>query len=294
MKLKFKLNLSLSEFWTKCKERGSALLSFAPDYLAVLLVIIMLFIGVLKAPELHNKFLQSKVGSKVYYIRDQTGGGGGTGFAIKAPSGESYIMTNSHVCGVSHDGQTVLVEDSDDNSMRRRIIANDPNSDLCLIESLPGITGLSVASHTPTIGDTLYVVGHPYLQPTHIAVGEMTGTQDITVALGFISIVDPQTGEEKLIPHDDGGILEANCHENKHRIISQEMIVIFFTVKVKMCVESIEDAYTTAVVIYPGNSGSPTVNAWGQVEGVAFAGDGSTNWGSIVSLHDVKAFLKNF
>jgi S1-C subfamily serine protease len=267
-------------------------ISFAVEYAITLTVICALCLGILKLPEMHNKYLRSSVGNKVYMIRDSNESGGGTGFAVKAPSGQSYILTNDHVCEVSSDGLTVLVT-GDEGSMRRRIIAHDENSDLCLIEGLPGVEGLSVASFGPSLGDTLNVVGHPLLMPKHVSSGELTGASDVSIPLGPISVINPRTGKEEFISPEEGGVDPKQCTMNKH---SQEMVdfdMFFFVLKVKFCVMTVKDAYSTAVTIHPGNSGSPVVNFWGNVVGVAFASN-KTNWGRMVPIQDVKSFIKNY
>lgn len=265
----------------------------AAKYAVTTACICLLALAVLKLPEIQNKWLHHKVGSKVYMIRDSARSGGGTGFAIKAPSGESYILTNDHVCGVSSDGRTVLVT-GDQGSMRRNIISHDENSDLCLIEGMPGVEGLKTASIAPSLGDTVSVVGHPRLMPTHVSQGEVTGSETISIPLGPISVVNPQTGETELVSPQRGGIPAEQCTMNKHSQVDVDIDMMFFQLKVKFCVMTVHDAYITSVTIHPGNSGSPMVNFWGNVVGVAFASDGDTNWGRIVPLQDVKAFLSNY
>lgn len=287
--LKSKIKNACDKLVTMSKK----VLSFAIEYVVTVGIICAIGIAVLKAPEMHNKFYHAKVGSKVYMIQDSYTSGGGTGFAIKAPSGISYILTNDHVCGVSSDGRTVLVSGTNDVVMRRQIIAHDPNSDLCLIEGIPGVEGLSVAWSGPSIGDTLTVVGHPHLMPMHVSQGELTGSKDVTVMLGPISVVDPKTGKEELIDPKKGGIPASECTMPKNTIADVEMDLMFVVLKVKLCLATVKDAYITGVTIFPGNSGSPVVNFWGNVEGVAFAGN-DTNWGLMVPIQDVKAFLKNF
>lgn len=266
------------------------LLELAP----ILIIMIVSGLAILKGPEMHSKWLRYKVGSKVYTIRDSAKSGGGTGSAVVAPSGETYILTNDHVCEVSKDKQTVLVTDSEGNSLRRRIIAHDENSDLCLVEGMPGVEGLTIASDTPTQGDIIGVIGHPHLLPLLLSRGEMMGSQDVMILMGPIAQQNPATGEWEQFPTKFGGVTPEQCQMNKHRQIETSYNMIFFTVKVKLCAIYIHDAYITNVVILPGNSGSPVINFWGQVQGVAFASDSEANWGRMISLNDVKAFLKNY
>lgn len=287
-----KLQEKLRGLGGKLMAMGKMALGIACDYAMALVVVAILSVTILKLPELQNKYYHSAVGSKVYMIRDSERSGGGTGFAVHAPSGQSYILTNDHVCEVSSDGRTVLVT-GPEGSMRRNIVAHDENSDLCLIEGLPGIEGLEVAWSGPSRGDTLTVVGHPRLMPTHVSQGEVTGSQTITIPLGPISFLDPETGEEIEVPAEQGGVPAAQCMLPKHSQVMIDFDMLFFVIKVKFCALTVKDAYITSAVIHPGNSGSPVVNFWGNVIGVAFASD-STNWGRMVPIQDVKAFLKNY
>lgn len=294
MKLKFKINKKLTEAYRKVATISKKLLNIAFAYATALTLILMFVFGALKLPEAHNLYLRQTVGSKVYMIRDSKMSGGGTGFAVQAPSGETYILTNDHVCGVSKDGDSVLVSNTDENiSMRRRIIAHDENSDLCLIEGVPGIKGLEVADSAPFKGETLKVIGHPRLMPLHLSAGELTGTETVVILVGPISMVNPETGKEEQIDPKMGGVLPEQCMMAKNRQVTEELDLMFFVLKIKFCLVEVKDAYVTSVVVKPGNSGSPVVNFWGNVEGVVFASD-STSWGRMISINDVKAFLKNY
>ena len=276
----------------KIASTGMNIIKALMEYSVLVAIICVMGLAVLKMPEIQNKILHLKVGSRVYMIRDSEQSGGGTGFAVKAPSGRSYILTNDHVCAVSSDKRTVLVS-GPDGSMRRNIIAHDGNSDLCLIEAMPQSDGLKVAGSGPDGGDMITVVGHPRLMPTHVSHGELTGTEDVSILMGPISMENPRTGEDEQIDPNRGGILPSECAAAKHSIVPVDFDMLFVTLRVKFCVVTVKDAYTTSVVIHPGNSGSPVVNFWGNVIGVAFAGD-STNWGRMVPIQDIKLFLKNY
>ena len=292
MKLKLKINSKVTNACRSMSKMGKKSLSFATDYATTLVLLTVMAFGALKLPEVHNKYLRYNVGKKVYMIRDSEHSGGGTGFAVQAPSGQTYILTNDHVCEVSSDGLTVLVS-GDEGSMRRRIVSHDGNSDLCLIEGMPGITGLEMANSAPAQGDNMYVIGHPRLMPLHVSEGEITGSEDVSILMGPISIINPETDEEELINPSQGGIAPAQCMAKKNSQQVVDVDLMFFVLKVKFCVMTVKNAYATAITIHPGNSGSPMVNYLGNVEGVAFASN-STNWGRIVPLQDIKAFLKNY
>lgn len=294
MKLKMRdLKDTLRSIWNKTVRYSKAALDFAIDYSLATLLIISIMYGTLRAPEFYNHWIRSSVGSKVYMIRDSVLSGGGTGFAIKAPSGASYILTNDHVCAVSSDKQTVLVSDDDDNMMRRRIIAHDEYSDLCLIEGLPGVEGLEVATFNPSLGENVTVVGHPRLFPLTVSKGEMIGKEDVDIFEGPIAVMNPNTGEWEQIPVDRGGVDPKQCMMAKHSQPVIDLQFFWLKIRVKFCVWTVKDAYMTTAVIHGGNSGSPVVNFWGNVTSVAFAAD-DTNWGRMVPLKDIKRFLKHY
>lgn len=245
------------------------------------LTVVMLaiaYVGV-SAPEVHSDYLRSKVGSRVFRLRGTYDGrGGGTGFAIKGPSGSSYIMTNDHVCNASKDGLTMFVQDPTGAGIPRLILERSVYTDLCLLEGMPGVEGLEVGAE-PKVGSTLTVVGHPRLMPLTVAKGQFIGKETVTVLLGLVS--------DKLL-----------CDQPKHKKIA--LITILFGVEPLpgydgpfACAEVIQDSYMSNAVIQPGNSGSPVVDFWGKVTSVAFAGDG-LGWGIMVSNADLKHFLTKY
>ena len=293
MKFKIQVPEKLGKFLDTSLKFCKSSAGFVKDYaVAVVTVVALLFLS-MKAPEIHNHWLRYKVGTRTYTIRDSAKSGGGTGSAVKAPSGQTYILTNDHVCEVSKDKVSVLVTDEEGNAMRRRIIAHDENSDLCLVEGMPGVEGLSVARSAPVRGDILNIIGHPHLMPLTLSKGEYIAPQDVSTLSGPIAMQNPDTGVWEQYDVTKGGILPEQCQMAKNKQVDIDIPVFIFTIKVKLCIVVIHDAYATNAIILPGNSGSPVVNALGQIEGVAFAGN-EANWGFMISLADIQSFLKNY
>lgn len=247
----------------------------------------------LKAPEMHNYYLRNKVGQKVYTIKDSVNSSGGTGFAVEAPSGKSFIVTNDHVCGLSVDHKTLLVIDEGGEMQRRNIIAHDPLSDLCLIEGIQGIVGLTVAGKEPSLGEKIYAVGHPSLLPLAINSGEMIGYEDTNISQGIIAMWDKPLFKWIQIEPGKKVVSYFDCLLPKHRIRFVYIDISVDKIDTSWCEYTVTNNYITTITILPGNSGSPTVNTIGNVNGVVFATD-LDKWGRIISLSDLKRFLKNY
>jgi S1-C subfamily serine protease len=253
---------------------------FKSSLKALIILLTVSFISI-KGPEMHNAFLREKVGSKVYLIKGKMSGGGGTGFALEAPSGQTYIVTNSHVCEgaltQSEDKTSLIVADDNGRIMRRRILEISDRTDLCLLEGIPGISGLSIADEGPSLGETQYAVGHPLLRPLSISGGEIVGRQNVEI-LDF-----PIETEQDL----------ARCSLPKNEV--REIVLDFFgsEIRLRACIVVTKGAYMSTIVIFPGNSGSPIVDYTGDVAGVAFASDG-THYAAIVSISDLKRFISHY
>lgn len=247
-----------------------------------------------KAPEYHDMYLRATVGSKVYKIMADLRGGGGTGFQIKAPSGTSYIMTNSHVCQYIEDNdsadnkQTVLVVGDDGEYVKRRIVAISDKTDLCLVEGMPGVEGMSLG-HEPDIGEHMVIVGHPHLKPVTLSAGDVIGTEDVQI-MDFIIKVKDNPFVEMLVPTNPDG----KCDMPKNQIKAIPIPKELGGGEIDVCLTNTMGAYMTAITIYPGNSGSPMVDFFGKVCGVAFAADGSDNYGYAVSFDDLQTFLAKY
>lgn len=215
---------------------------------------------------------------KDYYYRNVTGGNvvrifnitntsGGTGFHIKTESGEVYILTNKHVCGLADENDNVIVEQNGHREVRK-VLKRYKDHDLCLVTKMKDHSNFIKIAGSATKGEDIIVVGHPGLRYLTLAHGEYVGRTNININ----SVVNNQQ----------------ECLDGK--IIPDPIINILFNKLV--CVKTyISDSISSP--IYGGNSGSPVVNKWGKLIGVVFAGNRSQpNDGYMVPLRFVKDFLK--
>jgi S1-C subfamily serine protease len=269
-----------------------SVLDYVVDISLLFLVLTIVVVMGAKAPEIHSKLLRKSVGDKVYLITNKERTGSGTGFAIKADSGITYIVTNDHVCGLASSDGTISVIDKDKNVFSRRVIERSIYSDLCLVESAPGVEGLSLGSE-PSVGQIIASVGHPSGYDLTFSRGEIIQQEDVFINAGIISITGPD-GQVELTPKEMGGISEEECSKPKNVIAVNKVSVLnIFDIYVKTCVNKTDKAYLTNMLIQPGSSGSPIVNFWGHVVGVVFASD-RAGWGVAVSFNDLTKLLKSY
>jgi len=240
-------------------------------FLALLKGFSVVAIGVFIAaagPEIHSAYLRNYVGSKTVMIKK--GRGGGSGFFVKAPSGETYILTNRHVCEMSTDGILNVILPGKGRVVQKKIIEKYDAHDLCLIEGESDYTGLDLASML-YVGQTIAIIGHPKLHPLTLSKGEYIGDTVIKIVTGYN------------IPKKDcrGKVEQAN------------LFLSLFGMK-SVCVEEYYSGHITAYS-RGGSSGSPIVNFFGNTVGVLFAGNRMDPFETyIVLLDDVKNFLKDY
>lgn len=206
-------------------------------------------------------------GKYVVRVTNAATGGGGTGFFVQAPSGVTYILTNLHVCkAAAGETSTVLI----DGSYFGTIIAKYSDHDLCLISNPKQSSGFAVADKTYN-GENIYILGHPLLEPLSLVKGQISGSMIVTLLAGFD------------IPCKGPGYTEIDISDSLFGAITGYRTA---------CLREYE-AYAATANTLPGNSGSPVLNKWGRVVGVAFAGREGSGRGYLVPLSFIKDFLRD-
>jgi serine protease Do len=232
----------------------------APLWQLVAGVVLILALGYSFGPSRQTPPLT--VASSIVSVTNADETGGGTGFSARTRSGAPVIVTNDHVCNAEHNG-FVTVRDDQRVAYTKRIVARNFIRDLCLIDGIEA-PQLSLARSTSLYRfQDLYVMGHPLLGPTSPSQGYYI--QRSLVPIGFNA--------------KDGA-----CPEGAVAVDS------FFG---KVCVLNMDLGMTT-VPVYPGNSGSPIVNADGEVVGVINSGNPGNAYGGFVPLEYLRQFLREY
>lgn len=246
-----------------------------------------------RLPELHDQYLYTAIGAKTYMVQIAADKGGGSGFAMTAKSGATYIITNDHVCEHAEDGK-MLITAQDGRVMWRRVIERSDFTDICVIEGMPGDKGLKLGEPTQ-VGDTVYALGHPRLRPLTLTSGMVIAKSDLPI----LDFVFP-TGDalmDLMLPVDRTG---RTCDLPKNQIMEYPIILktplnpegVQVGV-IRLCMVVTKNSSITTVVGFPGSSGSAVVDYWGNVIGILFSGD-DTNWSNLVSQEDLAKVLNKY
>lgn len=222
----------------------------------------------ISAPESHSRFLRWKVGESVVKVMSSERGGG-TGFAVKAASGENYIATNAHVCEGSKNGWVTIKKDKGLKTFKK-IVYKDKKHDICLVEGDSRLDNLSIGSDQQR-GEYHWVIGHPGLRKLTVSQGENIG-------ISTVKLLDNVDNREQCT----GTVMELEFFEQL--MFGRDFI----------CIKSFK-SYATTAVVYGGNSGSPTVDKYGNVIGIVFAGNKEQERDNhIVPVKELKRVLKLF
>lgn len=232
------------------------------------LAFVSMFFGTSILENIHLHYIRYKAKDVVTLLNER--GGGGTGFLVKAKSGKRFILTNNHICDSANNKPLIAIYRGD--SYLVPVIKSYDLNDLCVVEAPSSArSNLDIASDVSN-GDRVYSIGHPLLEPITVTQGELSSNVTIEIEVGVNVTVD-------------------QCSGVTYRIVSLEdnPFAGFFGIK-NVCIRRLESKSST-VNILPGNSGSPTVNIYGNVVAVVFAANDSGVHSYHVPLEHIKNFL---
>lgn len=218
---------------------------------------------------LHLKYLRG-LGQNTVLIKNSTGSGA-TGFIVKGTkSGDFFVMTNGHVCGLAEDNKVLVTYRSDTYVLE--VIKKYQYNDLCAIAVPESVTKAFKIAKNYDLGSAAFVIGYPQLEPLSIATGELSG--EILISI--------QVSENR--PKEE-------CTGPTYTYYTDDIPELYKTVGLEsVCIRSML-SNTSTIVISPGNSGSPVVNIWGEVVAVTFASNESGTRSYHVPLADLVQFL---
>lgn len=210
------------------------------------------------------------------YIRDRVvqivsdAGASCSGEQIHSKAGVDYILTAGHCKELGKDGSYHVITE-DGRHMERKLIAEDPSSDLLLLEGVPGMKGIEIAHHSYAQEHVrTHTHGHAY--KTYKTEGVLIQDQRMEIPL-FLA----ETAEQ----------LQMCSSMPKYEVVPIQ--TMFGPLPV--CVLTVQETVMTAF-ISPGSSGGPVLDDDGALVGVVSAsGEG---YGFMVPTTALHAFLDNY
>lgn len=202
------------------------------------------------------------------YIRDRvvkltSEKGSCSGEQIRAQSGVDYILTAAHCRVLEKDGM-IKATTEDGRTILRKVIMEDAESDLLLLEGLPGVRGLDISDYSAP-RDHVRTFTHGAGMATYKTDGVIVQDLRVMILLKFIA----------------GPEAEQACNTPKSHTVD-------VLGEIKACVLDVTETVTTALIV-PGSSGGAVVDDKGDIIGVVSAGDGK--FGLLVPLRDIHRFL---
>ncbi len=240
-----------------------------------LILFITSSIGVVAAPPAADPLPAGRSVYKLWINNKATGEhfGSCTGFVAESTEGELRIVTNSHCCVApvgeisSEVGFETSVTLEDGRKLEQGIF--DKFADICTLSIIDGDSSgeqpLHLAKSPIADGEPIVVIGHPRGATQRAVIGTKLG--EVLLPTEFI----PQN--------------EANAYGEGNSCVSIPMIE-------NVCLY-FRHSDTYRVEIYPGNSGSPVLNKYGEVVAII--------WGTYIlqkdlslaaSLEQLKKYIK--
>lgn len=190
-----------------------------------------------------------------------------SGEQVRATSGVDYILSAGHCSVLKDEAGNIKVITESGKELSRRVIAEDPNSDLLLIEGLPGLKGLPLAKSV-TVSQHIRTFTHGGGLDTYKTEGELIQDQKVKILISPIFSEDDREACAKL---------------PKYRIADLGFV--------QACALDVMETVSTASII-PGSSGGMVVDDSGELVGVVSASDGKM--GYFVRLSDIRTFVNSY
>lgn len=246
---------------------------FSNSIVRITIVTSVFAFAAIKGPYWHQEYLMSTISPNVVrLVRPSNHKTGGTGFSVQAASGLSYTITNRHVCELAENNIMHVNINESGRYYNLQVIEKSEETDLCLLQNLPGKQGLKLAWEV-TDNEDIAVIGHPLLMPLVLSRGR-TGVETTIQLLFRFNVSEDECKGDAMHIEEAPPLYRLQGIYNA-------------------CVFTLH-AMPTNAIIYPGNSGSPMVNFYGNIVGVIFAADNRTNWGYAVTLDDLTEFLSKY
>lgn len=232
-------------------------------------IVSLLILSLLGMYELASYTRESTIRSKVVQLFGEKKGSC-SGVQVHTPSGKDYILTAAHCSVLAESDNTILVRTDSSRFTPRHVLEVSPVTDLMILEGVPGLKGISVAS-SYEIGQHLRSFTHGAGLDTYRTEGDLIQEKTIDIAIDMIS------SEEDALA----------CSLPKYKILS---ISTFFG-EVRICALHLNMFISTTRVV-PGSSGGGIFDDRGNL--VAIVSGGDAMFGAFITLTDIQTFLSSY
>lgn len=199
-------------------------------------------------------------------VKLQSYRGSCSGEQVRAPSGKDYVLTAAHCRILEVDGAIQAVTE-DNKSVMLRVIAEDPKSDLLLLEGIPNLRGLDIAQDSKRF-EEVRTFTHGRGLDTYETKGFLIQDFDVKVLISYVT--SPES--------------EVECSKLPKNKVERDLFASY-------CVLEVSETISNAD-IQPGSSGGPAVNPMGELVGVASASGGGFSF--FVRIEDIRHFLYSY
>lgn len=191
-----------------------------------------------------------------------------SGEQIRTASGKDYILTAGHCKLLSVDGSIDAIKE-DGSTFSAHVIAEDPNSDLLLLEGLPNVKGIAIAT-SYSKGQEVRTFTHPRGVATVKSEGELIEVDEIPIPM------PPEACASGLA---------------KYKMLNISLSLGEISIDLQQCVMSVKEIASSAA-IQAGSSGGMVVDTAGKLVAVVSAGGQGFSW--FVTLTDIQSFLRAY